>query len=402
MAVNYVELRRLFEAAERDRRDGGVNRCLQEIEVALQSGDLNPRDFRIRPLFEALVENGRQVIDDLLRPGDQRSDFTKLVEADVVNTAAFANITGQIIYSRILEAYQAEEFVVSKMIPDIQTDFDGEKIAGMGQIGDKAELIDEAGEYPMAGVNEDWIQTPQTKKRGLIVPITKEAIFFDRTGLILQRCGEVGEFLGLNKEKRACDCLVDENTTAHRYNRKGRGAVATYGNNSGSHDWDNLQESNALADWTDIDNAEQLLYSILDPNTGEPIVIGASPKLICTRQLSATAMRIRNATEVNHVVPGFAVSNNPIETRSPNPVANTFDVVFSRMLAARMATDTSWFYGNPERAFAYMQNWPLTTTQAPANSHLEFHRDIVMGWKASERGQYVTLDPRHMVKNTVA
>lgn len=402
MAVNYASLRRLHESAERERRDGEPNRCLQEIEVALQSGDLKPSDFRIRPLFESLVEDGPELINDFFRPGSPEQSFTKLVEADVVNTAAFANITGQIVYSRILEAYQAEEFVFSRMIPDVQTDFDGEKIPGMGQIGDKAELVDESGEYPMAGVNEDWIQSPQTKKRGLVVPITKEAIFFDRTGLILQRCGEVGEFLGLNKEKRACDCVIDENTTAHRYNRKGRGAVATYGNNSGSHDWDNLQESNALVDWTDIDNAEQLLYSILDPNTGEPIVIGASPKLVCTRQLSATAMRIRNATEVNHVTPGYATSNNPIETRSPNPVANTFEVVFSRMLAARMATDTSWFYGNPEKAFAYMQNWPLTTAQAPVNSEMEFQRDIVMRWKASERGQYVTLDPRFIVKNTVA
>lgn len=405
MPVNHVQLRRLYEAAERDRRDGDGNRCLQDIEIALAGGQLKPDDFRLRPLFENFVENGRELIDYYMSPGSRgrEESLARLIESDVVNTAAFANITGQIVYNRILQAYQSEDFVFSAMIPDVQTEFDGEKIAGIGQIGDKAELIDETGEYPMAGVSEDWIRTPQTRKRGLVVPITKEAIFFDRTGLILQRCSEVGAFLGLNKEKRAIDCVIDENTTTHRYNRKDRGAVATYGDNSGNHDWDNLQSSNALEDWTDVDNAEQLLYSILDPNTDEPIAItGGMPKLICTRGLSATAMRIKSATEVVHVNPGYATSGTPIETRSPNPMANTFDVVTSRLLASRLATDTDWFYGHPERAFAYMQNWPLTTAQAPVNSELEFQRDIVMRWKASERGQYATLDPRYMEKNTAS
>ena len=65
-----------------------------------------------------------------------------------------------------------------------------------------------------------------------------------------------------------------------------------------------------------------------------------------------------------------------------------------------MATDTSWFLGNPRKAFAYMENWPLTTVQAPTNSHDEFHRDIVAQYKASERGATATLEPRYMCKAT--
>ena len=56
--------------------------------------------------------------------------------------------------------------------------------------------------YPNVGLGEDYIETPSTTKRGFIVPVTREAIFFDRTHLILQRAAEVGEVLGLNKEKR--------------------------------------------------------------------------------------------------------------------------------------------------------------------------------------------------------
>ena len=37
-------------------------------------------------------------------------------------------------------------------------------------------------------------------------------------------------------------------------------------------------------------------------------------------------------------------------------------------------------------AFAYMENWPITVVQAPANSEAEFNQDIVARFKASERG----------------
>ncbi len=59
--------------------------------------------------------------------------------------------------------------------------------------------------YPSLGFGEDYIETPSTSKRGFIVPVTREAIFFDRTNLVLSRAAEVGEVLGLNKEKRLLD-----------------------------------------------------------------------------------------------------------------------------------------------------------------------------------------------------
>ncbi len=62
--------------------------------------------------------------------------------------------------------------------------------------------------YPSVGFGEDYIETPSTTKRGFIVPVTKEAIFFDRTHLVLSRAAEVGELLGLNKEKRLIDLVI--------------------------------------------------------------------------------------------------------------------------------------------------------------------------------------------------
>ena len=47
-----------------------------------------------------------------------------------------------------------------------------------------------------------------------------------------------------------------------------------------------------------------------------------------------------------------------------------------------------------------MENWPITVTQAPPNSEAEFSQDIVLRFKASERGAAAVLDPRCVVKST--
>lgn len=398
MPINIVTLRRLYEAAN---RDGKPDRFTNELATAFEKKELKASDFSIRQIYEHFLPDGRELVNSWNpRSGGDGASLASILENDAVKTAAFSNISGQVFYNATLEAFMLEEFVFSRLIPTVSTQLNGEKIAGIGGMGDKAEIVDEAAEYPMVGVNEDWIRTPETKKRGLVVPVTREAVFFDRTGELLARCAEVGEYLGLNKEKRAVDCVIDENTTAHRYNRKDAGATATYGNNSGTHDWDNLEATNALVDWTDIDNAEQLLNSILDPNTGEPIVMGGRRMVIVTKSLELAALRVRNASEVTVHTGGYATSGNLTETKVSNPVGGKFEVMTSRMVATRLATDTSWFYGDPTKAFRYMENWPLAVVQAPSNSELEFTRDIVQRFKASERGQYATIEPRYMVACT--
>ena len=59
-----------------------------------------------------------------------------------------------------------------------------------------------------------------------------------------------------------------------------------------------------------------------------------------------------------------------------------------------------WFIGDFRKAFAYMENWPITVTQAPLGSEAEFSNDVVLRFKASERGAAAVLNPRYVVKCT--
>ncbi len=381
-----------FGRLSRISRRRGTTEFLEDMNDIVSQGQIRIQDISIRQLFEHLVEGGREMLSNW-GPGYQPANFQQaLMEADAISSSDFANVNGQIFYNAVLEAYAKEAAVFTPLIPVVPTNLNGEKISGIGGLGDKAEIVEEGGIYPEIGLSEDWIYTPETDKRGFIVSLTREAIFFDKTGQLMQRASNLGEYMGVNREKRAIDCIIDENTTKHRYNRKNRGPIATYGDNSGSHDFDNLQASNTLVDWTDVDLAEQLLFAMVDPNDGEPISLSGPAKLICTRGLSITADRIRNATEVRH-------GTDPV-VLSPNPMAAKFDVIMSAQLANRMATDTSWYYGDPTRAFKYMQNFPLQVITAPPDAQAAFERDIVARYRTDERGQYVTVDPRYVVKNT--
>jgi hypothetical protein len=333
---------------------------------------------------------------ELRRLFDPRLGPTNILHeaAGAITSSDFSNITGQIVYSRLMQDLTPEDFPFQNLIQNQPTMFDGEKIAGISNLGDLAEVVAENEDYPLMGLNQDWIETPQTKKRGFIVPITKEAIFFDRTGELLRKAGDVGRSLRLNKEKRAIDCLIDENTTAHRYKWRG----TTYASYQTSTPWDNVTASNGLVDWTDLDAAEQTFNGLLDPNTGEPVVVEGNT-IIVTKQNEAAAMRVVNATEVTMHSGGYAVTGNLVETREPNRYRGKYRVVSSRLLASRAATDTDWWLGDPGKYAVYMENWPITVTQAPAGNADDFNKDIVTKFKASERGQYAVLEPRAMVEN---
>lgn len=362
---------------------------------AMAKGHIKPAEFSIRDLFESLVPNGRELANCLNPRLGPDAGTRELIEAaGAVTSGDFSSITGQIVYNALMEPLMPEEFPFQSLIPTQATQFSGEKIAGIAGLGDQAEIVAENEDFPLVGTGEDYIETPATTKRGFIVPITKEAIFFDRTGRLLEEAGKVGESLRLNKEKRAIDCLIDENTTAHRFKWRG----TTYASYQTTTPWDNITASNGLVDWTDIDAAEQTFNAIADPNTGEPVTIDAT-HIIVTKQNEMAAMRIVNATQVVLHSGGYATSGNLVQTNQDNPVRGKYQVLSTRLLATRAATDTDWWLGAPARYAKYMENWPITVTQAPAGNSDDFNRDIVTKFKCSERGQYSVFQPRVMVEN---
>jgi hypothetical protein len=396
------------------------------LKNAIEGRELKFKDFSLAKLFIecfgyhefAACKEGKQLANEVFDrfKGDGRTAFRsdgtireeflgndKWVQENqgAVTTAAFQNISGQIVYSTVLERYKSEEFVFKDMIPEVTaTILGGEKIAGITELGDISKVRKEGDPYDVAGVSEDWIFTPAIPDRGRIVPITWEAIFDDRTGQLAEVAGDVGYWLGYGEEVLAIDCFVDENVTTHRYNWRGT-SIATYGDNSGSHTWDNLAASNGLVDWTDIDAAEQVFNGLTNPYTGTPIMIEPT-HIVVTKQLEQTARRIVSATEIRVATPGYATSANPTQTNMANPYANKYQILTSRLLASRMATDTTWFLADPKKLAKRMVAEPLSVVQAPSGTATEFHNRIVTQHRANKRYAHVVVQPRASVQSTVA
>lgn len=377
---------------------------------AIRTNALDRRQLQVRELFTYCLRDGHAAVESW-NPrygGASGATMQQLMEADAVGVANFSRIIGQFAYSQVMAAYDRPEFVFSKMIQSRPTNFQfGERIPGISRLGDQSAVVTENGEYPRASLSEDFLDTPATTKRGFIVEWTKELIYHNGTTSgqplpLMERLTNVGAELAYNKECRLIDAFIDENTTVHRYNRLGRGAIASYSDNSGTHDFDNLQASNALVDWTDVDNARLLFAAMLDPNTGQPISMGMdSMSLVVTEQLRTTANYIRGMTGIELQSGGFATSGNLFKTIAGNPLDLSFNVVCSPLLALRMATDTSWFLGDIAKTVTYLENWPITVVQRGPNSEAEFERDIVGGVKCSEKGVPYVIEPRKTVKSTV-
>ncbi len=385
MSIKYRELKRRYEL-------DGPHKTTEHLSEALAQKHLRADDFSLRDLAETLVPEGHH----WLRMLDPRSSGSVAVleAGEGVDTTAFSNITGQVIYSKIMEAYTQEAFVLSKLVDTVPTRLDGEKIPGIARLGEHVDEVPAGMPYPNLGFGEDYIETPGTTKRGFIVPVTKEAIFFDRTHLVLSRAAEVGEVLGLNKEKRLLDLLIGVTN-----NYKWRGT--SYNTYQTAAPWINVKTGNEMVDWTNIDAAEQLFAEILDPNTGEPVLIQANNVLVMPAYRHA-AHRIFNATEIQYPASGAVTA-----TTAANPLGN-YRVDESRLAYRRIvnsgvaAVDAKkwWFMGDFRRALAYMENWPITVTQSPIGSEADFNSDIVVRFKASERGAAAVINPRFVVKNT--
>jgi hypothetical protein len=383
----------------------GADAAAIHLQEGLQRNIYKPSDFSLRDLAEALVTDrdgnviGREWVRAL---GPQKSGGLTLLESQAVGVdlSRFSNITGQIFYNRVLEGYKQEAFALTSLIGERQSDLSGERIPGVTGFTDTLDDdIAEGMPYPQIGFNEDYIDTPATTKKGRIIGVNKETIFFDRTQQVLKQAGQLGELLARRKEKMIADCIAG---IVNNYKWRG----TSYNTYQTTSPWINVKtgvdSSNTSFDWTAIDAAEQLFANMLEPNTNEPIVIDVNT-IVHTPARRHIMRRVLRATTVQQ-----RTNNQNQVSEGPNTL-DPYNLVESKFLYQRLLANgvspanaaNYWFMGDFKRAFEWVSNWPITVVQAPSNSEPEFTQDIVLRWKASERGVCAVIDPRYvvMVKN---
>jgi len=374
MTINPRELRKRIELE-------GAESTMNHLTESLKQGDLKPDDFSIRDLAESFLPGGLSQIE-------QMEVLTEEAAIPLVNTI------GTVIDTKIKESYNQGVFAASKLVQTIPTRLDGEKIHTFSSVPDSTLAVDPGEPYSSASLGADYIETPNTAKHGLIIPITKEAVFFDQTHHLLERAAEVGEILALNKEKRILDMILGLTNT---YKQNGV-ARNTYYTGTALHPWKNQLSSNELLNWESIEAAEDVFGEMLDPISGNPILIEPNAVLVMPPKRHL-AHRLFCASSISY-------EEGSTSSAIRNPFAK-YRLVSSRLAYQQLKSQSSitdpekiWFIGNFRKAFAYMENWGITVTKSMPGSELDFTQDVVVRFKASERGTPAVLDPRYVVKCT--
>lgn len=386
--INVLELKRQYEE--------NPDVTISHLTEALDHGHLSYRDLSVRDMFEGIC--GSEALAAISYRKSGRRSITE--SASAVDQAAFSHITGQFLFTAMKEAFDGPEFLWPLLCDSQQTNnLFGERIPGVGGIGDRAEIVEEGKPFPSVGLNEEWLQTSALIKRGFKIAITREITIADKTGLVVQRAKDGGRWMSLNLEKRGLDEVFGVTNT---YNRNGT-ATNTY-LTSGAYV---NQQTKSLTDWTSIEAAELLFDAMTDPNTGEPIVLGPNRMLIVPSALARTARRILQGSETAHV--DNTVSSSTIRQFYPNPmterlaggklVGGGYTAVSSPYVKARTGSATTWFFGEPKKAFKRMYAWDVESVEAPANHPDNFDKDIVTQHKFSEMSVFQTMEARYMAKN---
>lgn len=398
--------------------------------------------YSIRDLYENLVVNrsdgqpvGRAFINEYFDPNHPRSLYESGA-ISAVDSTAFTGVTGQLLVTQVLEPYQKEEYMVRKMIPTYASPLERERWIGIADPKDPTKdllLTPEAEQFKMFGFGEQYVETPITRKWGGIIGLTKEAIFFDRTGQLTEKAREIGDLLAFAEEKECIGCVIGSLTDMTYYVEKrqidstpvtldlfqlagaGSGAYQlAYAYASRAYPFVNDVPDNPLQDYTAIRTADQYFSNVVDPNRGRPIVIG-KPFVLAPHTKRIDVLQILQAENIWKLTQQGWTSPGAINTVSPNPLGRigmTADqMVTSRLLKSEMVAQLSltatqadlvWFYGDISAAFRYVENWPVTVVQAPANSEAEFTQDVVVRWKASKRGRVAIRDPRYWQRHNYA
>lgn len=387
--MKYEQLQREFEADPQ----GCQVRLLEHIE----SGAIRPRDFSFQGLFEALVPGGAEFMRVTSQYRKSGRSIPLLEAAQATDLSAFANITGQIMFTEIKESMASPEFIFPGLVDSRQSPFPyGERIPGVGKVGDKIGAVGEGELYPTAGPNEEYVDIAPTTKKGLITNVTREAVEFDMTGKVLDEARDLGYSYGLELEKRGLDVVFG---VVNSYKRNGV-ATNTY-LTTGAY-INALASGNGLVDWTSIQTSELLFDAITDPNTGEPVMLRAA-NLIVPSALKRTANRILMASEVAQV--DNQANASTVRTFSPNPMDTGFyggpryNVVSNAYVKARTGSATKWFFGDFKRAFRRYFNWDKEITQAADNNEMKFTHDIWARTKISTRDVVGVIEPRCVASN---
>jgi hypothetical protein len=277
-----------------------------------------------------------------------------------------------------------------------------DRLIGTTELEDDAMVVKEGEEFPDTKFGEDYIDVPGSDKRGLKIGVTREAVFFDRTGQLIERCRQIGNQMAKNKDKRIWRVILGLDNT---FKRKG---VARNTYVAASDPRINAQTGVALTDWTSLDTGWQLFSKMRDDRTeAEPISVMPDTLLVSQKQYF-TARNIINATQIEtrtNTGNTSTMSANPVSGIVSNALTSSWYYYYLTLPTAKggaglneAQANARWYWGQPKKAFRYRTLFPMQMLTASPQDPAYFNSDIVAQFRVSERGVAYVAAPWYMAQ----
>lgn len=381
------------------KTDADKRQRLATLKEAVRLKKVDPRTFDTRDIAEAAYTPAE--LRKLSRANE--AEMAECLRENVapVNQSLFTNITLLTVNQGVIDGYQSPEYIGDKLCTTLASSEDNVQIPGIQPIAETAESeVPEGEEFPTVKVGEDYITTPRSKKYGLKIGVTKEALFFDRTGQILEQAQAVGERCGTRRELAILRMVLG---ITNSFSRKG---VTRNTYVASADPRINQLAANPLIDWHALDVAWQGFNALRDDRAvPEPIAVTAK-QILVPQNLLFQANRVLKASSTREDTAGISGDATKTYGSNPIPAGMVTEVLTSQWLEwlyqANSLTELSWYIGDFKKAFGYRQVFPLQVIAAAPNAQAEFDRDVVAQFRASERGVPFVKAPWYVQRNLPA
>lgn len=337
------------------------------VREALASNKLSPSDFSIKEIWEACQKTAGKSID----------------VNEAIVSSAFPKITGELISSKIISAYNTVEKIGDILTTNIPSNHQIDTFAGFTDV-ETPEEVGETQEYNDSTMTEKYV-TARNIKYGRMISVSEEMIYFDQTGQILMRANRVGIKAAQYKEKLILEAVQDIN--ANVWKPSGT-ATAFYSTANG-----NLASTNAFGE-SGLQAVEKLMHNMKDDSIGvtnnDFVYIDKANMIVLVPQdLDLEAWQMANST---------------LTPESSENAANYYKARFRVLTSPYITTQstTTWYMGDFKKDFVWSEVWPLSTISQRSGHDDEFKRDIKARVKVRFYGAPLALDVKHCYKSTAA
>lgn len=347
-----------------------------QIVRLLKTGKIVPEQVSIREVFDQFCDRDRTL--------DFEGEGASKRIAEAMAASDFPYITGKLISSKVIEAYDYALGDVAELVTEVPSKVSTEDIAGF-TAAENLERVELGMPYEETVMGEKRTQISNSKF-GRLISLYKESILFDQTGDMLVRASRIGDKMGIHRHRfiiektcsLACDATGEDADKSLVY---GGTAYALFSNDHSSIDNqtnDNLaSESLSTSGMTNV----LALGRRLKDEQGDAIVW--IPKvLLVPPELEEAAWQLFNATD-----------KYDADERALNPYKGKHKPIVSPFL-----TDTNrWYLGDPRKQMRWQWVWKPAVEQQTSTSEAAFERDIVQRYKISYMGGCGATDYRYLL-----